>query len=162
MTVTVHNEVLLEELVYLARHMRPDERAQDCAFTGEAEYCAEAAAKRMICAEGPKYVIVDDGLPVVAGGFVFVRPGVWQGWQAGTVDGWEKNWRLITKVTRKLNDRMIADPAVHRLQLCAMAGREKTFEWYERSLRYQREATLHRYCATGIDAVMFSRVKEAE
>lgn len=161
MSVQVLNEVLIEELAYLARHMRPDEIEQDLAFSGEAEFSPEAAARRMINAEGPKFVIVAEGLPVVAGGFVFVRPGVWQGWQAGTIEGWDKHWRTITKATRKLNDRMLADPAVHRLQLCALAGRELAFEWYERSLRYQREATLSRYCASGADAVMFSRIKEA-
>lgn len=161
MTAVIHNEVMIEELAYLARNMRPDEIQQDLAFSGEEEFSHEAAARRMINADGPKFVIVADGLPVVAGGFVFVRPGVWQGWQAGTVDGWEKHWRTITKATRTLNDTMLADPAVHRLQLCALAGREKAFEWYERSLRYTREATLHRYCANGADAVMFSRIKEA-
>lgn len=158
--VDIHTEVLIEELAYLARRMRPDEIEQDLAFSGEAAFDPESAARRMINADGPKYVIVSGGLPVVAGGFVLVRPGVWQGWQAGTMEGWGAHWRAITKATRRLNDRMLADPAVHRLQLCALAGREKAFEWYERSLRYRREATLSRYCANGADAVMFSRVKE--
>lgn len=56
---------------------------------------------------------------------------------------------------------MLAEPNVHRLQLYGQAGRDKTFEWYERSLGYHREATLSRYCANGDDAVLFARVKEA-
>lgn len=161
MTVTVSSDVLIEDLAYLARNMRPDEIAQDLAMTGAAEYDPQQAILKMAAVAGPKFVLLADGVPVVAGGFWQVRPGVWEGWQLGTMAGWEKHWRAITKITRKLNDRMLAEPNVHRLQLYGQAGRDKTFEWYERSLGYHREATLSRYCANGDDAVLFARIKEA-
>lgn len=161
MTVTASSEVLIEDLAYLARNMRPDEIAQDLAMTGAAEYDPQQAILKMAAVHGPKFVLLADGVPVVAGGFWQVRPGVWEGWQLGTMAGWEKHWRAITKITRRLNDRMLAEPNVHRLQLYGQAGRDKTFEWYERSLGYQREATLSRYCANGDDAVLFARIKEA-
>ncbi|MGO4718033.1 hypothetical protein AB4071_02750 [Stenotrophomonas sp. 2MCAF14_2] len=161
MTITVHNQVMIEELVYLARNMRPDEIEQDLAMTGLTEYDPEQAILKMAAVHGPKFVILADYTPVVAGGFWQVRPGVWEGWQLGTMDGWDKHWWHITRVTRKLNDRMLARPEVHRLQLYGLAGRDKTFEWYERSLGYRREATLSRYCANGADAVLFARTKEA-
>lgn len=161
MTVTVHNQVLIEELAYLARKMRPDEIEQDLAMTGMTEYDPEQAILKMAAVHGPKFVILADYTPVVAGGFWQVRPGVWEGWQLGTMEGWDKHWWHITRVTRKLNDRMLARPEVHRLQLYGLAGRDKTFEWYERSLGYRREATLSRYCANGADAVLFARIKEA-
>lgn len=161
MTVTVHNQVLIEELAYLARKMRPDEIEQDLAMTGMTEYDPEQAILKMAAVHGPKFVILADYTPVVAGGFWQVRPGVWEGWQLGTMEGWDKHWWHITRVTRKLNDRMLARPEVHRLQLYGLAGRDKTFEWYERSLGYRREATLSRYCANGADAVLFARTKEA-
>lgn len=159
--VTTESNVLVEDLAYLARRMRPDEIEQDLAMTGATEYDPESAIIKMAAVPGPKFVILADNVPVVAGGFWQVRPGVWEGWQLGTMDGWEKHWRSITKVTRRLNDRMLALPDVHRLQLIGLAGREKTFEWYERSLAYTREATLRGYCANGADAVMFSRTKES-
>lgn len=158
--VITSEQVLIEDLAYLARHMRPDEIEQDLAVTGDTEYDPQPAVLRMASVYGPKFVILADNVPVVAGGFWQVRPGVWEGWQLGTMDGWEKHWRTITKVTRRLNDRMLARPEVHRLQLIGLAGREKTFEWYERSLGYTREATLRGYCANGADAVVFSRTKE--
>lgn len=161
MTVTASSEVLIEDLAYLARNMRPDEIAQDLAMTGAAEYDPQQAILKMAAVAGPKFVLLADGVPVVAGGFWQVRPGVWEGWQLGTMAGWEKHWRAITKITRRLNDRMLAEPNVHRLQLYGQAGRDKTFEWYERSLGYHREATLSRYCANGDDAVLFARIKEA-
>lgn len=161
MTVTASSDVLIEDLAYLARNMRPDEIAQDLAMTGAAEYDPQQAILKMAAVHGPKFVLLADGVPVVAGGFWQVRPGVWEGWQLGTMAGWEKHWRAITKITRRLNDRMLAEPNVHRLQLYGQAGRDKTFEWYERSLGYHREATLSRYCANGDDAVLFARTKEA-
>lgn len=159
-TVTTDTNVLIEDLAYLARNMRSDEIEQDLAMTGMSEYDPQSAILKMASVYGPKFVILADNVPVVAGGFWQVRPGVWEGWQLGTMAGWEKHWRTITKVTRKLNDQMLAQPDVHRLQLLGLAGREKTFEWYERSLAYTREATLRGYCANGADAVMFSRIKE--
>ncbi|WP_313116415.1 hypothetical protein [Stenotrophomonas indicatrix] len=161
MTITVHNQVMIEELVYLARNMRPDEIEQDLAMTGLTEYDPEQAILKMAAVHGPKFIILADYTPVVAGGFWQVRSGVWEGWQLGTMEGWDKHWWHITRVTRKLNDRMLARPEVHRLQLYGLAGRDKTFEWYERSLGYRREATLSRYCANGADAVLFARTKEA-
>lgn len=151
---------ILEDFAYLARQMRPDEIEQHLAFTGDDEYDANEAALRFATLPGPKFVITADGLPVVAGGFWPVRPGVYEGWQAGTTAGWEQHWRTITKHTRRLNDALLAAGHCHRLQLCALAGRDKTFEWYERSLGYAREAVLTGYCANGRDAVMFVRTKE--
>ncbi|WP_164241931.1 hypothetical protein [Stenotrophomonas maltophilia] len=160
-SIQTTSQFLFEDLAYVARNMRPDEVAQDMAFNGTKVHDVESAILRMVNVAGPKVVMFADGLPILCGGFYCIRPGVWEGWQAGTMAGWDRYWRSITKVTRKINDRMLADPDVHRIQLCAMAGREKTFEWYERGLGYRREATLHRYCASGADAVMFARVKEA-
>lgn len=161
MTVTTTPQVMIEDLAYLARRMRPDEIEQDLAMTGLSEYDPDQAILRMASVYGPKFLILDDNIPVVAGGFWQVRPGVWEGWQLGTMEGWDRAWWHITRVTRRLNDRMLARPDVHRLQLYGVAGRDKTFEWYERSLGYTREATLRRYCANGADAILFSRVKEA-
>lgn len=149
---------LAEDVAYIARQMRPDEVDQYCAFTG-GEYDADEAIRRFLTIDGPKFVITADHMPVVIGGFYRVRPGVWEGWQAGTMAGWGAHWRAITKHTRRLNDALLQDPSCHRLQLCAVAGRDKTFEWYERSLGYTREAVLKGYCADGRDAVMFARVK---
>lgn len=160
MNVIATTDVLIEDLAYLARNMRPDEIQQDLAVTGASEYEPQQAILRMAAVAGPKIVVLADNVPVAAGGFWQVRPGVWEGWQLGTMAGWEAHWRTITKCTRRLNDQWLARPDVHRLQLIGLAGREKAFEWYERSLGYTREATLRAYCANGADAIMFSRIKE--
>lgn len=151
---------ILEDVAYLARRMRSDEVAQFLAFSGLEEYDPDIAARAFSMIGGETYVLVDGaGLPVLLGGLQAIRPGVLEGWQVGTDAGWARHWYAITRITRRINDQALARKGVHRLQICARAGRDKTFEWYERGLGYRREATLARYCANGEDAVMFTRTK---
>lgn len=151
---------LLQDYAYIAARMREDERAQFLAFSGLAEYVPDACA--LACANllGPVWLLLADDEPIVVGGFDPIRPGVYEGWQMGTEAGWEAHGLEITRHTRSINDDMFARDGVHRLQLCALAGREQAFDWYERGLGYAREATLVGFCANGADAIMFARTKK--
>jgi hypothetical protein len=148
----------LADYLYLAQRMRPDEQAQFLALSGLTTYDADTAARALALSTGPSWVLVgDDGLPVLAGGFEPERPGVWVGWQVGTLEGWAQHWRAITRMTRRINDDMLARDDCHRLQIIAVTGRDKACEWYERGLGYVREAVLRRYCADGQDAISYAR-----
>ena len=149
---------IVEDFAYLARRMRPDEIDQFLAFSGATEWSPDSAARELLAKRGASFVLVDPGnLPVVAGGFEPISRGVVEAWMLGTIDGWAEHWRRITTACRRLMDAQFAN-GVHRVQICALASRTKTHEWYERGLGMQREGVLRRYCADGSDAVMFSRI----
>lgn len=148
---------IVQDFAYIASRMRPDEIAQYLALTGLHEYVPDVAARALMASPGHSYVMVDRaGLPVLVGGFVPVRRGVFEGWLAGTDEGWATNWRAMTKVCRGLMDDLFANGA-HRVETFALASRVQAHEWYERSLKMQREGTLRGYFADGQDAVVFAR-----
>lgn len=152
---------MVSDAAFLAHRMRADEIAQFLAVHGLTRYDPEQAARTFIAAPGESYVLLDDAnLPVLMGGFIPIRPGVYEGWQVGTDELWAKHWRLICKVSRRMIDGFFERDDVHRIQICAVASREsKTFMWYERGLGMQREALIRRYCGNGEDAIMFARTK---
>lgn len=150
------------DIGWLSERMRPDEIEQWCALTGSPEYDANAAATSIIATMGPFgfTLLDDDRRPVVCGGFVEDRPGVFQTWMIGTPEGWETQWRGITLHSRRMIDRMLASGRAHRIQTHALHTRTAALAWYERGLKMNREGTLRRYFANGQDAVVFSKVRE--
>lgn len=157
-TITVTTPIL-EDWAWLARRMRPDEIEQHLAARGVDTYDPNAAALEFATVPGPTFCLVgEDGLPVCAGGFVPLRPGVYEGWMVGTLDRWESHGLALTRAVRRITDRMLQQPGVHRLQITALPTRTQAHAWYERALHYRPEATLTRYCADGQDAIIFARV----
>ncbi len=151
---------LVQDFAWIADRMRPDEVQQFLSFSGMHEYVPDIAARSMAMCNGPAFVFVDpQNLPVIVAGFIPLRRGVYEAWMAGTMEGWAKHWRAITKVCRREMDRLLNNGA-HRIQICAQAKREKTLEWYERGLLMKREGTHKGFCADGTDAVMFARTSE--
>lgn len=149
---------LVEDWAYLARAMREEERAEVAAITGR-PYSADAAAQTFITVQGLKYVLVGrDNLPLAAGCFEHVRPGVLETWGIGTPEAWGSAWRTITKVCRRQMDELF-ETGTHRIQIVSGADRAQAHAWYERGLLMQREGVLHRYFADGSDAVMHARVR---
>lgn len=156
-TITV-TAPILEDWAWLARRMRPDEIAQHVAAWGDSEYDPNVAALRFATLAGPTFCFLgEDGLPVAAGGFLPLRAGVYEAWMVGTLERWESHGRALSRAVRRITDRMLAQPGVHRLQITALASRTQAHEWYERALGYRREAALARYCADGQDAIIFAR-----
>lgn len=152
---------IVQDFSYVASRMRPDEIAQYLALTGLIEYVPDVAARSLIASPGNSYVMVArDGLPVLVGGFAPVRLGVFEGWLAGTQDGWANHWRAMTKVCRGLMDDMLQNSGAHRIEIFALSSRTKAHEWYSRGLKMQYEGTLRGYFADGQDAVCYARVRE--
>lgn len=150
-------------LVYISSRMREDEKAQFLAVTGYPEFSADAALEWMLDAarrsEGFAFtVLCDDNLPAAAGGFHPVGAGVWQSWMVGTPEGWEQQWRSLTKISRFLMWRLF-DLGAHRLQTSAITSRVKAIEWFERSLGFKPEGVFRHFGLRGEDIANFSRLR---
>lgn len=153
---------LLQDYVYIANRMRPDEIAQFLSVAGLSEYEPDIAARSFAAIPGVAHALIDDaGYPVLLGGHEEVRPGVWQGWLMGTMEGWERHGFAISRVCRRLQDRLMESEHCHRVQLYATADRKPAHVWYERALGMTYEGTHRAYFADGSDALCFARVKEA-
>ena len=147
---------LLEDFVYLAARMRPDEIAQFLAIAGLTDYHADTAARAFANIRGPAYVLVNaQGYPIVAGGFEPLRPGVFEGWQVGTMDGWATHGRAITRVNRRLLNALLADEA-HRVQTIALTSRTDAHRYYE-ALGMTCEGVLHKHFTDGQDGLLYAR-----
>lgn len=157
MTIEVLTDPLILDYVKICILMPDDERAQLEAFTGQ-PYDVDGAAMGAYTANGPKWVIRSDGQPIVAGGFVLQRPGVYRDFLLTTPEAWTDHWFAVTRICRRIMDAMLISREAHRLECVALASREKSFKWYK-ILGYNNEGRLHGYCANGADAVIFSRVK---
>jgi len=145
---------------YLTERMRPDEIEQYIALTGAKEFDPEVAARGFMNIPGHKYTLIDDeGFPIVCGGYQEVQPGIWQSWMVGSMDGWGKYWRSITKASRWMMDGLM-ELGARRLQTNALASRTQAIEWYKRSLKMSYEGTWRRFGSNGEDVACFARVSE--
>lgn len=153
-------EPIVEDYAYLCKRMRPDEIEQHRALRGGAPFDADRAARELCEVRGPTYSLIDaSGRPVAASGFDYLRPGVYECWAIGTVEGWERHWRAFTLTANRIMRGMLAGD-VHRIQTVALASRTKAMEWYERGLDMQREGVLRGYFSDGQDGVLFARVRK--
>ena len=156
--IQVYTNPTMLDFLRCAAEMPAGERAQFEASSGE-PYDVDAAAVSAYCSPGPKWVIKDeDGTPIVAGGFVPQRKGVWRDFLLTTPLAWEKHGKAVTRQCRKAMDAMLRSGEAHRLECVALASRTDVFRWYK-VMGYHKEGTLYGYYANGADAVIFSRVK---
>lgn len=146
------------QMQYIAEHMRPDEIEHWLAITGEKEYSPEVAAAAMIATVGVKFSLVDDlGVPVVVGGFVQESTGCYSLWMCGTIEGWNRRWRSITKSCRALIGALFEDGA-RRVFISTIASRTAAQDWYVNGLGLIYEGRHREAGAKGEDIVFFSRV----
>lgn len=158
--IVVYTDPLLLDFIKVCINMPQDEREQLEAFTGE-KYDIDRAAIGNYSVAGPKWVIKSDDEPICIGGFVPQRPGVYRDFMLTTAEAW-KNWFTVTRIARRAMNSMLLSKTAHRLECVCPAqrlnARPEIEKWYA-VLKYNKEATLHGYCATGADAVLFSRVQ---
>lgn len=144
----------------LAEKMRADEIAHWLAVSGADAYDADVAARGFMNTPGLAFAVLDErGMPAAAGGFQQSLPGVWDGWMAGTSDGWDLHWRAITKATRWLMGQLFAQGA-RRLAVDTIATRTAATAWYAQALGMRHEGTRRRAGAHGEDLVTYSRIAE--
>jgi hypothetical protein len=156
MSYAVYRGPSLTDFLLVVSRLPADEREQYEAFSGRT-FNAEEIAAMFALKVGPAWVLTVDEAPIVIAGFDMLRPGVWQDWLFSTPEAWEKHWRLVTKVSRKVMDAMLQTEA-HRLQCVSLASRIHAHRWY-RPLGLELEGTLRGYGVNGEDALMFARLR---
>lgn len=149
----------MHDLLYLCAQARPDEIEQYEALFGK-PWVVDQVANEHFNKGGVKLVLVgDDNLPVAAAGWEQINPTTWNGWMVGTMDNWREHWLPITRRCRRVMDEMLSDVA-NRLEITALASREKTCDWYARGLKMKMEGIRRGFGVNGEDAVLYARVKE--
>lgn len=159
--IQVFSNPFLLDFVKVAIEMPDDEKAQITAFTGE-DFDVDAVAVGNFTAPGPKWVVKDDNVPLVVGGFVPMRPKVWRDFLLTTPRAWEPKYAFrVTLACRRVMDAMFRSGEAHRLECLVperrLSSRPELVEWY-RVLGYKQEATHPGYLADGYGAVRFARV----
>ncbi len=145
---------------YLCERLREDEREQFVALFVVDAFDAERVAAHLIGLTGPRFAVIGaDGMPVAAGGFHSVQPGVWESWMVGSAEGWSTHWRSMTKASRWLM-RALFESGARRLQTHALSSRTLAGEWYVRCLDLKLEGVLRHYGRSGEDLSCFGRVRE--
>lgn len=161
----------LGDILQVCASMPQDERDQLEALTGET-WDLDRAAVGNFAAPGPKWVIkyaeseealsVGRSTPLVVGGFVPQRPGVWRDFLLTTPEAWGAHWFGITRICKRVMDAMFISGQAHRLECivpaCRVESRPELVKWYK-VLGYKKEGLHEGYCANGADAVSFARIQ---
>lgn len=169
--IIVFNDPLLLDFLKVCDQMPDDERAQVEAVSGE-KYDVDKAAIGNFTAPGPKWVVKEgteedfhNGLaqPLMVGGFVPQRPGVWRDFLISTPKAWDKeHFFQMTRTCRRAMDAMLYSGQAHRLECIVPAARLESRpelrRWYT-LLGYNEEGPRYGYYANGGDAIGFSRVR---
>lgn len=170
MIINCYSDPFMLDFLKVCACMPDDERAQIESMVGE-PYSVDGAAVGAFTAAGPKWVIkrastqeeMDSGLgrPVVIGGFIPQRRGVFRDFLLTTPEAWEHGYK-VTRICKRIMDDMLRSEFCHRLECIVPAARVESrpelAEWY-RVLGYNYEGRHYGYCADGADAVCFSRVR---
>lgn len=147
------------DLAYLAARMRQCEIDHFLALSGLDRYDPDTAARAFAMQPGPAFSLYGpDGRPVMAGGFVPERRGVYEAWLLGTDVAWSEHWRKITRVCRRQMEALFQSGA-HRVHVVTSPKNTKVVEWYVRGLRMRYEGRFRAYCADGSDMVMYARTR---
>jgi hypothetical protein len=149
--------ISLGAILLVCSDLPAEERAVVEAITGEA-YNSDAAAIRASNFPGPAWAIEADGMPIVVGGFIPQRKGVYQTWFYATNTAWERHGRRVTWIVRDLILRMLVEHA-HRIETVTLADRSRARRWYE-TIGLQHESTLPGYGASREDAVLYVALKQ--
>lgn len=150
------------DIALVASQMREDEIDQYLSFSGVKEYDPDEFVKMVIAGLGADSFVLygDDELPYCIGGYVEVRPYVWQTWMMGTQDGWDKHWRTITKESRRTMDELLKSGRAHRIQCYSLSARISAHNWYKRGLGMKFECVAQKLFADGRDACCHIKVRE--
>lgn len=149
----------LSDLTWICHNLPHDEERQFLALSGGDEFNGDEAAIGCFNLRGPKWVMLmkDSGMPLGAGGYFPIRPGVWQSWMLVPQDSWESHGKEITEIVDKIVREMTKQG--HRLQTLVLSDRTQARLWYGR-IGLEQEATLRAYGANGEDFEMYSIVTE--
>lgn len=168
--IQIFKDPFLADFLYVASKVPKDEREQIEAMTGDV-FSVDGAAVGNFVVPGPKWVIkiadsqadfdAGNSIPLVVGGFVPQRPGVWRDFLLTTSLAWDYSVG-VTRFCKKAMDAMLDSGQAHRLEcvvpLVRVESRPELPKWYK-LLGYHEEGIRHGYCANGADAMAYARVK---
>ena len=158
MALRVYSNPMALDFIIVSHQATADQIEQWEAMTGHA-WDHESCALGMIQTNGPKWVIKTlDHRPIAVAGYHQERPGVFRDFLISNEEAWaDGNWQALTRHARKAMNAMLNNGA-HRLECVSLSSRTKAHRWYA-ALGMKAEGTLHGYCASGEDAIMFARVR---
>jgi hypothetical protein len=154
-TVTLR-PISLTSILLVCGHLPRAEQEVIEALNGVA-FDSDDVARQAANYPGLAWTIEAEGFPIVVGGFIPQRPGVYRTWFYATTDAWERFGRPVTKLVRQVLHQMLVEQA-HRVEVVTLADRARTHWWYE-VLGLHREALLEGYGASGQDAVLYVALK---
>jgi hypothetical protein len=155
-------EPYLIDLLTLLLVLPPDEIEQVEALSG-VTFEHQGLAARLWLSTELKWAGIDETGPLVVGGYVRTRPGVFQSWYIPHPRVWEDKeiGRTITRMTRKIIKGMITSGTAHRLETVVLSSRTRAQAWYPMiGLKY--ESALPGYGAKGEDFAMYVALRENE
>lgn len=142
----------LIDLTYITERLREDEYDQLAKF-GMTTF-PHALAYLAQSFLGKRWTYYDDlGTPVLCGGFIPQRKGVYSTWFLTTAAGWDRYALEVTEAAAERLSFMIAGGA-NRLETLCLDSRDRAHRWYTK-IGLHRESTLKAYCVDGSDAAMF-------
>lgn len=151
----------LSAIVMVCHALPESEQKVIEAISGE-KFDADTAALQAAKYPGMKWAIrADDTLmPIVVGGFLPCRPGVYRTWFYATSEAWERYGRDVTRLVRQVLHRTLKEHA-HRVETVTLADRFHTHRWYE-TIGLSLESTMPGYGANQEAAVMFVARRQEE
>lgn len=158
--IQLYNDPTLLDCVQACVNMPQDERDHVTEITGH-DFTIDGAAMGAFTASGHKWVMKDEAdmtYPLMLGGFMEERPGVYRDWLITSPRVWEQcNWFRATRICRRLMDALFVSGQAHRIECITPLARARVFPWYK-ILGYTQECVMQGYTASGYPAVLFSRV----
>jgi len=149
----------LTDYIYICDNLPADEIEQIAAMTGQV-FDPDEAAINCHLVPGPKWLIIDEeGRPLVVGGCMQLRKGVWQTWMLVPDMTWETHAREVTEIVLSLQKQM--QEQGHRIQTLVLSSRERARTWYG-TLGLEHEGTLRAYGTGGEDFEMYSTVSAVD
>ena len=131
----------LAHVMHVARNMRPLDIAGIEAILGDIG--PDDLAVNRWSTHGPAWTVLDDGVPVAAGGIAFLSTWSAEAWFIGTKDLRPQSWRKAVAHTRTVLARA-ADPSFehykHRIEANVLADRQEA-QRYAKHLGFVFEGT---------------------
>ena len=107
-------------------------------------------------ASGPNFTILKDGIPMIAGGFVPLWPGVFEGWLLRD-ERVSPYWVSLGRCSKLIFSGLSSVMELHRVQFHVHSLDTRAIK-YAKFLMFQEEGTLTNYGADKADYLMMRRL----
>jgi hypothetical protein len=150
----------LRDAVRVCREVPEDEKRL-CEILSGFAYSPEEFAITMFGSRGFHFIIYAGETPVVAGGLLRQREGVYRSWMLATGAAWNPNHLEVTRLVRNVVTETLAGGIAHRIETVTLADKNRARDWYLK-VGLQYEATHKGYGINGEDAVTYVALRSKE